>query len=219
MRSRLTCSKPGLAGPADDGRAPGAGRGCGRGWRARASTADCMPKRDPGEAGLAQRGQVPGGDAVGVGLGGDLGAGRQPELARRSRRSTAARSPAAEQRSACRRRRRPSRPAGRGRRARAAASRTSAIAASAYVAREAPGWSPELVGGVGVEVAVAAPHRAERHVHVEAERAGAELGEGRRRQRPVGGRGSPGGSEDGIRPSNRRRPGVPSAVIRSRRRR
>ena len=46
---------------------------------------------------------------------------------------------------------------------------------------------PSSLGGVGVEVAVAAPHRAERHVHVEPERPPAQPRQRALRQRPVRG--------------------------------
>ena len=49
------------------------------------------------------------------------------------------------------------------------------------------GLVAELLGGVGVEVAVAAADRAERHVHVEPERPAAELGERGLGQGPVRG--------------------------------
>ena len=43
-------------------------------------------ERDPGEAGLAQLGEVAGRDRLGVGLGRDLDVGGQPEPLARSRR-------------------------------------------------------------------------------------------------------------------------------------
>ena len=51
------------------------------------------------------------------------------------------------------------------------------------------GAGSQLDGGVGVEVAVAAAGRAERHVHVQAERAPAQPGQGGGWQRGVGGDG------------------------------
>ena len=129
-------------------------------------------------------------DRLGVGLGGDLGAGRQPELVLETAPSSATRSAGRQQgRRAAAEEHRLDRPAGR-RRARVPASATSASAsAPAYAAWEPP--PPELGGGVGVEVAVAAAGRAVRDVDVEAERRAGQvgLGEGLRRQRSVGGDG------------------------------
>ena len=154
----------------------------------------------PGEAGLAQRLEVPQGHAVGVGLGGDLDPRGEPELRGNGGQD----------------RRQVARPEQR----RRTAAEEDGLHREVAVTEDPPGQPDlrdrglgvrrsrgaglvaELGGGVGVEVAVAAPDRAERHVHVDPERAGAQLGQRRLRQRPVGGAGSPGGSADGIRPSS-----------------
>ena len=124
---------------------------------------------------------------VGVGLGGDLGAGRQPEpvadavehphevVGRQQRRGAAA-----DEHRLDRGPRVAERPRRRG--------RSSRSAASAKVV-DARAVRAQLGQRVGVEVAVAAAHRAERHVQVDAERALSQGRQGRRGQRPVSGRG------------------------------
>ena len=101
-------------------------------------TADCIPNEIRLKPPSRSRSRSRRVDAVGVGLGRHLGVGGQPELGvdrgdapRPGRRAAAA--------SACRRRRRPSRPAGLRRRAPARASRTSAIAWSGV---RLPGTTP-----------------------------------------------------------------------------
>ncbi len=139
---------------------------------------------DPREPGLAERRQVPGGHAVGVGLGRHLDVGGEAELRgdRGQHRGEVAR-------------------AEEGRRTAAEEDRVDRDVAVAEHASRQPdlgdrglgvrrargaGLVAQLLGRVGVEVAVAAPHRAERHVHVEAERSRPQLPEGGRRQGPVG---------------------------------
>ena len=129
---------------------------------------------DPVEAGGAQLLEVPGGDAVGVGLGRDLDVVDEPELRRGAGHDG---------------------PEVRGLQQRGGATAEEDrldgdVAVAEHLAREAdlpdrrfgvrrPAGAhlvTELLGRVGVEVAVAAPHRAERHVDVDAEGLAAELG-------------------------------------------
>ncbi|MPN09824.1 hypothetical protein SDC9_157116 [bioreactor metagenome] len=53
--------------------------------------------------------------------------------------------------------------------------------------RVRPAAGAQLIGRVGVEIAVAAPHPAERHVHIETQRAPGHLAQCRGGQRAVGG--------------------------------
>ena len=174
--------------PADHRPGPAPGRGCGRARRSTCGDGRLHAERDPGEAGLAQRPRSPRRTLSGLASVVTSAPGGQPELRRRSRARTAPRSAGLQQgrRAAAEEDRR--RPAGRASPSTRRASRTSSIAASAYVVREAPGapaGGAELVGGVGVEVAVAAADRAERHVHVDPER---PLARARPAPSPGGGR-------------------------------
>ena len=151
---------------------------------------------EPGEAGLAQRLEVREGDAVGVGLGGHLDAGGEAELRgdrgqdrREVTRPEQRRRTAAEEdgdRQVAVAQDPPSQPDLRDR--------------GLGVRRPArPGLVAQLGGGVGVEVAVAAPDRAERHVHVEPERRLPSSASAASGSAPSAGAGSPAGSEDGTR--------------------
>ncbi len=133
-------------------------------------------QREPGVAGVGDRGEQGRRRRLRVGLGGDLRTGRQPE--RRPHRVQHRDQPVgAEQRG---------RPAAEehrvGPRRRAEhARRQVQLAPQALQPRGGRGGvvggrrrQPQVGGGVGVEVAVAAAGRAERHVDVDAERARAE---------------------------------------------
>ncbi len=192
MRSRLTCSKPasrahraqragppGLVHPVQDGQHV----------RRRALHA----QGDPGEPGRAQGGQGCGVHALRVGLDGDLGAGREAEFALDDPQDLAelpgreqSRGAAAEEHGGHRARRGAQHPAGqpdlRGSQRRVGVPRHP---------------RPELGGGVGVEVAVPAAALAERHVHVEPERAPTQLGGGAGRQCAVSGDGRAGREDSG----------------------
>ena len=208
MRSRLTSSKPGLPRPVDGRRHPHRVVGAVEGpqhvvdGRLHAE-ADAVEARGP------QLLEVPRGDAVGVGLGGDLDAVGQAELRGRARHDRAEVGGLQQRR------------------------RTSAeedrldldVAVAQHVAGEADladrrlgvrraagaDLVAELVGGVGVEVAVAAAHAAERDVDVEAEGLAAELGPRLVGQQAVlGGDVAVGlrGGHAGIQPRRRRRTGA-----------
>ena len=183
MRSRLT-ARPAV-------RAAATAVATFSGWCVRSSaastcgTADCMPiERRVTPAAASVVGDR-GGHGVGVRLDRDLGAGREPERVAHTvehPREIARRAGA----SACRRRRRPCRRGTEGpgvRRARGARARSRPTASSAYVVLPR---AAQLGRRVGVEVAVAAAHAAERNVQVDP-----EVGvEGRREvagQRAVGG--------------------------------
>ncbi len=138
-------------------------------------------ERHAGEAVRTQRGERLERDRVGVGLGGHLGVARQPELVA-DRGEDAAQVAGREQ----------------GRRTASDEHRRHRdVAVAEHASREAhlgdglvgvgraADARTELVGGVGVEVAVAAPGRAVRHVHVDAERRRPEARESRRRKRTV----------------------------------
>ena len=138
-------------------------------------------ERHPGEAGRAQRRQGGLVDAVRVGLGRDLGAGQDPELVAdggQQLREVAGRQ--------------------QGRRTAAEEHRGRGdVGVAEHPAGEPHlcdgrggvgrlrGAAAELGGRVGVEVAVAAAHRAERHVQVDPHRAAAEPGVRRCGERPV----------------------------------
>ena len=142
------------------------------------------PQREAREAGLAQRRQLAGIDRLGVGLGGDLGAGLQAEalvdpaqdpgqLAGRQQRRRAA----AEEDRVDARQRRGEHP-------------RREVDLGEHGADVAAGLLGALLAGhVRVEVAVAAARRAERHVHVEPERPRPDARQRLGRQCAVGRRG------------------------------
>src|SRR5207245_391095 len=129
---------------------------------------------DPGEVGFAQRGQGGGGDRLGVGLGGHLDVGGDREQVpdggqdggQVGGRQQGGRAAPDE--------------AGRHlRRLGAQHGRGPAQLGDQRAGVLGPvGPGTQLVGGVGVEVAVAAAGGAERHVHVEPERRGRQGGAG-----------------------------------------
>ena len=183
--------EPGGAGPRGAaGRAPGLVYAIE--YREHAGHRALHAERDAGHAlgpQLAQGGLV---DAFRVGLGRDLGSGGQAELgvdgpqdATERRRGHQGRRPAAEEHRAHREvsavSRRSEHLAGEP----DLGDRQAGVAAHGY--RGGAGRPAEFGGGVGVEVAVAAAGRAERHVHVDPERplaqpAGARSPAGSRRR-------------------------------------
>ena len=131
------------------------------------------PERDPRDPTGAQLLEVTRVTAVRVRLGGDLGARRRDRTPRTPPRPRRSGRPARAG-SAYRRRRRSTRPG---------TSRSPSTRRARRISRDGrlgvrrprrPGRgrrAAQLIGGVGVEVAVAAAHGAERHVHVDPERA------------------------------------------------
>ena len=140
-------------------------------------------QRHAGEAGVEQPVEPCGTSRFGVRLGGDLNLGREPELVADG----------------------PDHPTevGRGQQARRPATdedrRRGDVLRTEHTASQpelgdgtvCPGCAgrarirTQLVGGVGVEIAVPAPGGTERHMQVDAEWPGTELGQGARRQRAV----------------------------------
>ena len=164
MRSRLTCSKPAA-------RASRAASSARPGECTRSSTAstcgatDCMPSDTRVKPAARSCSNSSRRGRLRVGLGGDLGVGGQGEVVahRVEHRGQAGRRPAAR---GFRRRRTRCRPAGGepkpvgGQRQLGPQRRQPAVGVRAA----------QLGGGIGVEVAVAAAGRAERHVDIDAER-------------------------------------------------
>ncbi len=139
-------------------------------------------QRDAGEPGRPQRGQLARPDGLGVGLHGHLGAGSQAEPVADGGQDRAQvggrqqrRRPAAEEH-------RPGRPGPPVRH----------LGGQRHLGHRQPGIvpprgaRPQLIGGVGVEIAVSAAGLAERHMHIYPERMAPQPVQRARRERPVG---------------------------------
>ena len=131
-------------------------RACGRARRARAATIDCTPKLRRFTPAAPVRGELRGVDTVGIALDGDLGVVGAVDRVEDAHELVGRRAATAFRR----RRTRSSRPDSPRRGARS----RSATHASTYASIR---W---LAVGPGREVAVVAARRAERDVHVDAER-------------------------------------------------